>query len=540
MSINLGVPEKTARLRPRVLVLGVGGGGCNALNTMIASKLKGVEFVACNTDVQSLEHCNADQKIQLGISQTQGLGAGSDPAIGKAAAEESYNDICECIDGAHMAFITSGMGGGTGTGAVSVIAKACKEKGILTVAVVTKPFNFEGAQRMVNAEKGINELREYVDTLIVIPNQNLFIVSDEKTSYAKALSMADQVLHAGVRGITDLMLLPGLINLDFADVKSVMLEMGRAVIGNGEAEGERRAVEAAEDAISNPLLDHVSLQGAKGLLMNISGGSDMTLIEVEEAAEKVKAEAGPAARIIYGSSINKDLDGKMRVSIVATGIENIVDIKTKKEEKIKNKNNSSDSLPEQTDLEDFTDPVVEVERNNEFSNSNDKIINTIQENQIKPSNVVLNFIKKYSPLKIFNRTKKEEKIEKPGLTLSETIPQQKEFNDKESKYEKKENEEVMNQETINQTKEESKINIEKKHEIKNEDEKNSIKKTEQKIEEDKGIEKKETPIEIQPEIQGLESNENNTKDDTKELENTKDSNNEEDLEIPSFLRNQSN
>ncbi len=556
MTINIGVPEKTTKLKPRVLVLGVGGGGCNALNLMIASKLKGVEFVACNTDAQSLEHCNAEQKIQLGVSQTQGLGAGSDPAIGKAAAEESYNDICEYIDGAHMAFITSGMGGGTGTGAVSVIARACKEKGILTVAVVTKPFNFEGTQRMENAEKGIKELRDHVDTLIVIPNQNLFIVSDEKTSYAESLSMADQVLHAGVRGITDLMLLPGLINLDFADVKSVMLERGRAVIGNGEAEGERRAVEAAESAISNPLLDHVSLQGAKGLLMNISGGSDMTLIEVEEAAEKIKGEAGPSARIIYGSSINKDLDGKMRVSIVATGIENIINIKTKKENKNNDneglfenkqpdkKNNLSDSntskLPEQTDLEDFTDPVVEVERNNEFSDSNDRIINKIQENQIKPSNVVLNFLKKYSPLKIFNRTKKEE-IDEPEQNLSEIIPQKNEIDNKENKLEKKENEELINKEEINQKIEDLETkNEEKKPEINIEKEKITAKETEKLNEEDKKIEKKETPIEIQPEIQGLENDENNTKNQEKEPENTKDSNSEEDLRIPSFLRNQSN
>ena len=238
MSVNLGVPEATkSKITPRIIVLGVGGGGCNALNTMIASGLKGVEFVACNTDSQSLEFCKAPERIQLGIETTQGLGAGSDPTRGKAAAEESYNEICEYIDGAHMAFIAAGMGGGTGTGAISTIAKACKEKGLLTVAVVTKPFNYEGKKRMENAEKGIEELRNHVDTIIVIPNQNLFIVSEPKTTYAEAFCIVDQVLHAGVRAVTDLIIQPGLVNLDFADIRTIMSEMGRAVFGTGEASG---------------------------------------------------------------------------------------------------------------------------------------------------------------------------------------------------------------------------------------------------------------------------------------------------------------
>ena len=314
MSVNLGVPEATkSKLTPRIIVLGVGGGGCNALNTMIASGLKGVEFVACNTDSQSLEFCKAPERIQLGIETTQGLGAGSDPTRGKAAAEESYNEICEYIDGAHMAFIAAGMGGGTGTGAISTIAKACKEKGLLTVAVVTKPFNYEGKKRMENAEKGIEELRNHVDTIIVIPNQNLFIVSEPKTTYAEAFCIVDQVLHAGVRAVTDLIIQPGLVNLDFADIRTIMSEMGRAVFGTGEASGERRAVEAAEAAITNPLLERVTIENAKGLLVNISGGADMGLTEVEEAAERINQEIDPdITNSKFGNTIDKELDGIMR------------------------------------------------------------------------------------------------------------------------------------------------------------------------------------------------------------------------------------
>ena len=526
MSINIGVPEKTTKLRPRVLVLGVGGGGCNALNTMIASKLKGVEFVACNTDAQSLDHCNSTHKIQLGVSQTQGLGAGCDPAIGKASAEESYNEICEYIEGAHMAFITAGMGGGTGTGAVPVIAKACREKGILTVAVVTKPFAFEGSIKMQNAEKGIKELREFVDTLIVIPNQNLFIVSDDKTSYAEALSMADQVLYAGVRGITDLMMLPGLINLDFADVKSVMSEMGRAVLGNGEAAGEKRAIEAAEAAISNPLLDHVSMQGAKGLLMNISGGTDMSLVEVDEAANRIKEEVDPEAKIIYGSSINKELDGLMRVSIVATGIENVFSLKEKdkksnlrKDVEISNENLISEKvnepitskLQEQTDLEDFTNPVEE----------NDKILNKLTEAQTKPTNKVLEFIKKFSPLKIFQGTKEEMiEVKKDIFNTNEEV----------KKETKKEEEKVA-----------SEPKIETKEGIKKEDEKQGMENKNNEVK--KELSKDEhNSLEIQAEMPGLSSSDPNLPESNENIDkkNDNDGNNEEDLEIPSFLRNQSN
>ena len=453
MSINLGVPEKTTKLRPRVLVLGVGGGGCNALNTMIASKLKGVEFVACNTDAQSLDHCNSTHKIQLGVSQTQGLGAGCDPAIGKASAEESYNEICEYIDGAHMAFIAAGMGGGTGTGAISTIAKACKEKGLLTVAVVTKPFNYEGKKRMENAEKGIEELRNHVDTIIVIPNQNLFIVSEPKTTYAEAFCIVDQVLHAGVRAVTDLIIQPGLVNLDFADIRTIMSEMGRAVFGTGEASGERRAIEAAEAAITNPLLERVTIENAKGLLVNISGGPDMELTEVEEAAERINQEIDPdVTNSKFGNTIDKELDGIMRVSVIATGIENVVDIKAKtSKEKIENKSFFK-NVAEQTDLEDFTNPIVEIEKDFTSKIDANKKNNDLDEKNLqkKPSKILIEFIKKFSPLKIFNRdNKKEEEVNNSldndhsmNFLEKENIPSN------EDSMKKTDEEVIINEETI--------------------------------------------------------------------------------------------
>lgn len=310
-------------LRPRICVIGVGGAGGNAVNNMIEMGLEGVEFIVGNTDAQSLQNSNveASNRIQLGPHITQGLGAGSKPDIGKAAAEESIEEIIQLFQGSNMVFITSGMGGGTGTGAAPVIARAARESGILTVGVVTKPFNFEGAHRMRSAERGIEELQQYVDTLIVIPNQNLFRIANERTTFADAFKMADNVLYSGVRGVTDLMLKPGLINLDFADIRAVMSEMGTAMMGTGEAEGERRALDAAEAAISNPLLDDVSLKGAKGVLINITGGYDMTLYEVDEAANRIRDEIETdAANIIFGSTFDARLEGKMCVSVVATGI----------------------------------------------------------------------------------------------------------------------------------------------------------------------------------------------------------------------------
>jgi cell division protein FtsZ len=320
MTINLGLPE-TQCLKPRITVIGVGGAGGNAVNNMIQSGLAGVDFVVANTDAQALNQSEAERQIQLGTSITQGLGAGSRPDIGKAAAEEAMEEIMEQLIGSHMVFITAGMGGGTGTGATPVVARAAREQGMLTVGVVTKPFHFEGQQRMRLAEEGMQELQQYVDTLIIIPNQNLFRIANEKTTFADAFKMADDVLHAGVRGVTDLMVQPGLINLDFADVRTVMSEMGKAMMGTGEAAGERRAMDAAEAAIANPLLDEVSMKGARGVLINITGGSDMTLFEVDEAANRIRDEVDSDANIIFGAAFDEAMEGSMRVSLVATGIE---------------------------------------------------------------------------------------------------------------------------------------------------------------------------------------------------------------------------
>ena len=320
MTINLSMPVNH-ELRPRISVVGVGGAGTNAVNNMITAHLEGVEFLACNTDAQSLAQSLTERRIQLGTSITQGLGAGARPEIGRAAAEEAVDELLDQLQSSHMVFITAGMGGGTGTGAAPVIARAVREQGILTVGVVTKPFHFEGAHRMRVAEGGLAELQQYVDTLIVIPNQNLFRIANERTTFAEAFKLADNVLHMGVRGVTDLMVMPGLINLDFADIRTVMSEMGKAMMGTGEGSGERRAIEAAEAAISNPLLDEVSMRGARGVLINITGGHDMTLFEVDEAANRIKEEVDPDANIIVGSTLNEALDGEMRVSVVATGIE---------------------------------------------------------------------------------------------------------------------------------------------------------------------------------------------------------------------------
>jgi cell division protein FtsZ len=319
--INVTIPQIEPELKPRITVFGVGGAGGNAVNNMIKSNLEGVDFVVGNTDAQALKGSLCEKRIQLGTGTTRGLGAGSKPDVGRASAEEQIDEIVQYLEGSNMVFITAGMGGGTGTGAAPVIARAARERGILTVGVVTKPFHFEGGHRMRLAEGGIAELQQYVDTLIIIPNQNLFRIANEKTTFADAFKMADDVLHSGVRGVTDLMVMPGLINLDFADIRSVMTEMGKAMMGTGEAGGERRAIEAAEAAISNPLLDDVSMKGARGVLINITGGYDMTLFEVDEAANRVRDEVDPDANIIFGSTFDSSLDGMMRVSVVATGID---------------------------------------------------------------------------------------------------------------------------------------------------------------------------------------------------------------------------
>ncbi len=321
MTLNLSVPKTEYNLAPKITVIGVGGAGGNAVNNMIQSNVEGVDFLISNTDAQALGLSLCERRIQMGRNITQGLGAGSRPDIGRAAAEEQLDDILAELDGANMVFITAGMGGGTGTGAAPVIARAAREAGILTVGVVTKPFQFEGVHRMRMAEAGITEMTQYVDTLIVIPNQNLFRVANEKTTFADAFKMADDVLRSGVRGVTDLMVMPGLINLDFADIRSVMTEMGKAMMGTGEAEGDSRAINAAEAAISNPLLDEVSMKGARGVLINISGGMDLTLFEVDEAANRIRDEVDPDANIIFGAIFDQSLEGRMRVSVVATGIE---------------------------------------------------------------------------------------------------------------------------------------------------------------------------------------------------------------------------
>jgi cell division protein FtsZ len=308
-------------LKPRISVFGVGGAGGNAVANMIAADVQGVDFIVANTDAQALNHSPAGSRIQLGLKITQGLGAGSRPEIGRAAAEETMEQVERALEGAHMCFIAAGMGGGTGTGAAPVIAKAARERGILTVGVVTKPFSFEGSRRMKSADAGIAELQKHVDTLIVIPNQNLFLIANPNTTFKEAFQMADEVLQQGVRGITDLMVMPGLINLDFADVRSVMSEMGKAMMGTGEASGDNRAIEAAEKAIANPLLDGVSMKGAKGVIVSIIGGEDMRLMEVDEAANHIRELVDPDANIIWGSAFNNELEGKIRVSVVATGIE---------------------------------------------------------------------------------------------------------------------------------------------------------------------------------------------------------------------------
>ena len=554
MTVNLGVPEaKKSKLTPRIIVIGVGGGGCNAVNTMIESGLKGVEYAACNTDAQSLENNQASEKIQLGLETTEGLGAGSDPIKGKEAAEESYNDICEYIDGAHMAFIAAGMGGGTGTGAVSTIAKACKEKGLLTVAVVTKPFQYEGKRKMVTAEKGIEELKEHVDTIIIIPNQNLFIVTDAKTSEADCFSIVDQVLHAGVRAVTDLIIQPGLINLDFADIRTTMSEMGRAVFGTGEASGERRAIEAAEAAISNPLLERVSLDGAKGLLVNISGGSDMAMTEVAEAAERINQEIDPdVTNSKFGNTIDKNLDGIMRVSVIATGIENVVDIKAKtSKEKIENEsffrkedNKIMPKFAEQTDLEDFTNPVIEIKK--DFSNKDDLGQKHLQK---KPDGILKEFIKKVSSIKIFNfGNKKEEEVNNSldddhstnddrstHFLEKESVPSNEEI----MKETGTDEEVVINKETItnydkNEEKEEERQEITNNKEIKLnlEEKKVEIKPEKNKHTLEINKDQKKT-VQVQSEMPGLDEK-------IEDLSDNKDSKEKENLEIPSFLRNQSN
>lgn len=320
MTLNLRMSE-TAELKPHIAVFGVGGAGGNAVNNMIEKSLEGVDFIVANTDAQALQNSRSTNRIQIGEKVTEGLGAGARPTVGAAAAEESIEAIVDQLVGCHMCFITAGMGGGTGTGAAPIIAQAARELGVLTVGVVTKPFQFEGVKRMRQAEEGVEALQKVVDTLIVIPNQNLFRVANEKTTFVEAFQMADDVLYQGVKGVTDLMVRPGIINLDFADIRSVMDEMGKAMMGTGEADGEDRAIQAAEKAIANPLLDEISLKGSQGVLINVTGGHDLTLFEMDEAANRIREEVDEEANIIVGSTLDTSLEGVMRVSVVATGID---------------------------------------------------------------------------------------------------------------------------------------------------------------------------------------------------------------------------
>jgi cell division protein FtsZ len=321
MALNLTMNTEREELKPRITVFGVGGAGGNAVNNMIDKALEGVEFVVANTDAQALSQSRAHARIQMGVKATEGLGAGARPSVGAAAAEETIEEIVDHLAGAHMCFITAGMGGGTGTGAAPIIAQAARELGVLTVGVVTKPFQFEGNKRMRQAEEGIEALQKVVDTLIIIPNQNLFRLANERTTFTEAFAMADDVLYQGVKGVTDLMVRPGLINLDFADVRAVMDEMGKAMMGTGEATGDDRAIQAAEKAIANPLLDEISLHGAKGVLINITGGHDLTLFELDEAANIIREKVDPDANIIVGSTLDTSMEGRLRVSVVATGID---------------------------------------------------------------------------------------------------------------------------------------------------------------------------------------------------------------------------
>jgi len=386
MTINISLQDVGENLHPKITVLGVGGSGGNAVNNMMNSNLEGVDFLIANTDAQALQISSCPNKIQLGLKSTRGLGAGMRPDIGRQAAEEAIHEIAEKLEGSHMLFVAAGMGGGTGTGAAPVIAKLARERGILTVGVVTKPFHFEGSQRMKLAEKGIEELQQFVDTLLTIPNQNLFRIANENTTFSDAFKMADDVLYAGVRGVTDLMVQPGMINLDFSDIKTVMSEMGKAMMGTGEASGEGRAVAAAEAAIANPLIDDVSLKGAKGLIINITGGKDITLYEVDEAANRIKHEVDEEANIIYGTTCDDRLDGIVRVSIVATGIDSNVNINAKPLESFVPININNDVYKSQSSIDkNFENSALSDVLDNDEKNINYDIEN-VQETEISEEN----------------------------------------------------------------------------------------------------------------------------------------------------------
>ena len=437
MTINISIQDIAQNLHPKITVLGVGGSGGNAVNNMINANLEGVDFLIANTDAQALQISNCPNKIQLGLNSTKGLGAGMRPEIGRQAAEEAIQDLSEKFEGSHMLFIAAGMGGGTGTGAAPVIAKLAREKGILTVGVVTKPFHFEGSQRMKLAEKGIEELQQYVDTLLTIPNQNLFRIANEKTTFSDAFKMADDVLYAGVRGVTDLMVQPGMINLDFSDIKTVMSEMGKAMMGTGEAQGEGRAIAAAEAAIANPLIDDVSLKGAKGLIINITGGKDITLYEVDEAANRIKQEVDEEANIIYGTTCDDRLEGVVRVSIVATGIDANNNILAKPIESFApiNINNeiykqdivNPETLVEKSILQENTIQQEHISNNENIEIANDEIEDSVNANienfddQTKIDQMETSSLEENVDITAFEQEEDSETLNK---TISDNLPQE--------------------------------------------------------------------------------------------------------------------
>ena len=430
MTINISIQDVAQNLHPKITVLGVGGSGGNAVNNMINANLEGVDFLIANTDAQALQISKCSNKIQLGLNSTKGLGAGMRPDIGRQAAEEAIQDLSEKFEGSHMLFIAAGMGGGTGTGAAPVIAKLAREKGILTVGVVTKPFHFEGSQRMKLAEKGIEELQQYVDTLLTIPNQNLFRIANEKTTFSDAFKMADDVLYAGVRGVTDLMVQPGMINLDFSDIKTVMSEMGKAMMGTGEASGEGRAIAAAEAAIANPLIDDVSLKGAKGLIINITGGKDITLYEVDEAANRIKQEVDEEANIIYGTTCDDRLEGLVRVSIVATGIdaninlsaqpiENFAPINLNNEIYKKEESNLSDNVSSTENFNIDDDNIGDDITNDVFIDSSSKLVEAnIEEDKMTSSEILSNTSEDFSN---FSNTKIEDELDESPIESEQKL-----------------------------------------------------------------------------------------------------------------------
>ena len=549
MTINISLQDVGENLHPKITVLGVGGSGGNAVNNMMNSNLEGVDFLIANTDAQALQISSCPNKIQLGLNSTRGLGAGMRPDIGRQAAEEAINEIAEKLDGSHMLFVAAGMGGGTGTGAAPVIAKLARERGILTVGVVTKPFHFEGSQRMKLAEKGIEELQQFVDTLLTIPNQNLFRIANEKTTFSDAFKMADDVLYAGVRGVTDLMVQPGMINLDFSDIKTVMSEMGKAMMGTGEASGEGRAVAAAEAAIANPLIDDVSLKGAKGLIINITGGKDITLYEVDEAANRIKQEVDEEANIIYGTTCDDRLDGLVRVSIVATGIDSNVGISAKPLESFAPININNEVYKPQSNLDENVDALnigADLDHNQGVIHSE---IENIQETKIAEDEHQLETLEETAIDVEQESTLSESSIEETdNITdhIEEEVSNQYENIDNENTntnelaerveniYEDQKNEENLNETSVRRLSLFDNISTDASSEVVDQKEKSEPMISEH-IDEADDNENSHTPTEIEERVEPEFSATSDESDDDFNQETE-----EELLDIPTFLRRQAN